>query len=357
MAVPAAAPGLPTSSAAAGAEPAAGADPAAAAGADPAAAAGAVPAAAAGAVPAAAAGAEPAAASAPAAGTPAADRSGRPPAVVRQPRDFGHLIGDVLTQRVLLQDGERVLHPVRLPPADRVGPWLERRAPRFETDADGRPWLAIDYQFVNAPRGLTTTQLPPLVIATAAEPVARTAGQDPRTAAAGPALSVPAWPVSVGPLGAPTPSLDPAALRPDAPLRLPSTAALERRLAASAAALAFVLAAWLGWWAWRERREAVRLPFARAERELRRLDPASAAAWQCLHRALDASAGRVVPAAGLARWLGERPELQPLQPRLEDFYRRSARRFFDPDGAAAAAAGDLLGLCRALRHAERRHAR
>lgn len=295
-------------------------------------------------------------AAAPGARTPAlagGAGSAEPPTVVRQPRDFGHVIGDVLTQRVLLRDGERAL---RLPPADRVGAWLERRTPRIETDADGRRWLAIDYQFVNAPRALTTTQLPALAIATAPEPGGREPLDAKGAMGGGPALTVPAWPVSVGPLSAATPSLDPAALRPDAPVRLPSTAALQRRLGASASVLALVLAAWLGWWCWRERRESV-LPFARAERELRRLDPASAAAWQSLHRALNASAGRVVPAAGLARWLEERPDLDPLQPRLEDFFRRSARRFFDPDGAGADAACDLSGLCRALRRAERRRAR
>ena len=276
-------------------------------------------------------------------------------AVVRQPRDFGHVIGDVLTQRVLLQDGGRPLRPLALPPADRVGPWLERRAPRLETDDEGRRWLAIDYQFVNAPRALATTPLPALAIRTALGEAPRRSGAD--VAADGPTLAVPSWPVSVGPLTPAAASLDPAALRPDAPVQLPSTAALRLRLGASAATLAAILAAWLGWWSWRERREAVRLPFARAERELRRLEPASAAAWQALHRAVNASAGRVVPAGGLARWLDERPELRPLQPRLEEFFRRSSRRFFDPAVAGGDEGFDLLALCRALRRTERRHAR
>lgn len=276
-------------------------------------------------------------------------------AVVRQPRDFGHVIGDVLTQRVLLQDGGRPLQPLALPPADRVGPWLERRTPRLEIDDEGRRWLAIDYQFVNAPRALATTPLPALAIRTALGEAPRQAGTE--VTADGPTLAVPSWPVSVGPLTPAAASLDPAALRPDAPVQLPSTAGLRLRLGASAATLAAILAAWLGWWSWRERREAVRLPFARAERELGRLDPASAAAWQALHRAFNASAGRVVPAAGLARWLDERPELRPLQSRLEDFFRRSSRRFFDPAVAGGDEGFDLLALCRALRRAERRHVR
>jgi len=60
--------------------------------------------------------ASPPAASAPA--TAAAAGSPGRTTVVRQPRDFGHVVGDMLTQRVLLQDGDRTLRPVRLPPAE-----------------------------------------------------------------------------------------------------------------------------------------------------------------------------------------------------------------------------------------------
>ena len=267
-------------------------------------------------------------------------------ATVEQPRAFGHVIGDVLTQRVLLEQAGQPLQPGALPSTARIDLWLERRPSRIETDADGRRWLAIDYQVINAPRALTAISLPALSIATAS----------------GPALALPAWPISIGPL---TPlellgegDLQP--LRPDRPVAALPTFAVERQLKFSLLALLAVLAAWLGWWAWRNRREARQLPFANAWRELNRIDdPASPEAWRVLHRALNRSAGRVVHGASLPQLLADAPYLRPLQPRLEDFYRESTRRFFFAESAAAPAqpqaAYPLRPLCRDLRNAEKRH--
>jgi len=252
----------------------------------------------------------------------------------------------VLTQRVLLEQAGQPLQPGALPSTARIDLWLERRPSRIETDAEGRRWLAIDYQVINAPRALTAISLPALSIATAS----------------GPALALPAWPVSIGPL---TPlellgegDLQP--LRPDRPVAALPTFAVERQLKLSLLALLAVLAAWLGWWAWRNRREAQLLPFANAWRELSRIDdPASPEAWRVVHRALNRSAGRVVHGASLPQLLADAPYLRPLQPRLEDFYRESTRRFFFAESAAASAqpqaAYPLKPLCRALRNAEKRH--
>jgi len=268
-------------------------------------------------------------------------------ATVEQPRAFGHVIGDVLTQRVLLEQDGRPLQPGALPGTARIDLWLERRTPRVETDEQGRRWLAIDYQVINAPRGLTAISLPPLSIATAS----------------GAPLALPAWPVSIGPL-TPIDVLaegDLQALRPDRPVAALPTYAVERQLKFSLLALLAVCAAWIGWWAWRNRREAQQLPFANAWRELKRIDdPASPEAWRVVHRALNRSAGRVVHGASLPQLLAEAPYLRPLQPRLEDFYRESTRRFFFAESAAAAPvrqsdAYPLRPLCRALRNAEKRH--
>ncbi|MGJ3704424.1 calcium incorporation protein MxaA [Variovorax sp. AFSI2.2] len=267
-------------------------------------------------------------------------------ATVEQPRAFGHVIGDVLTQRVLLEQAGQPLQPGALPSAARIDLWLERRPSRIETDAEGRRWLAIDYQVVNAPRALTAISLPALSIATAS----------------GPALALPAWPISIGPL---TPlellgegDLQP--LRPDRPVAALPTFAVEQQLKFSLLALLAVLAAWLGWWAWRNRREVQQLPFANAWRELNRIDdPASPEAWRVVHRALNRSAGRVVHGASLPQLLADAPYLRPLQPRLEDFYRESTRRFFFAESVAAPArpqaAYPLRPLCRDLRNAEKHH--
>ena len=288
-------------------------------------------------------------------------------AVTNPPRGFGHVLGDVFTQRVLLEHQGRALEPTALPPIDRVGLWLERRGLRRETDADGRPWLAIDYQVINAPRAITAIKLPGFTLATRE----------------GTALAVAPWPLSIGPLlgprvdtmvdpmvdvqaGPPSSSSAAAApgaaplLQPDREVPLTATRPIERRLAQSLAALAAVLAAWAAWWSWRQWRESHRLPFARAWRRLRSADAAEGrdpAAWLALHQALNETAGRVVHAATLPRLLQEAPHLQPLSEPLWAFFRASAARFFGAAGAAPFPPFPLRELGRSLRDAERRHRR
>lgn len=270
------------------------------------------------------------------------------PAVVEQPRSFGYVVGDVLTQRILLEHAGRSLEPAVPPAADRVGLWLERRPAQTGTDGEGRRWLTIDYQVINAPRALMSVPLPALAIPTRS----------------GVTLAVPAWPVSIGPL---TPQAvfgqgELQALRPDRPVADLPTAGLQRQWFATLAVFGTILLAWLGWWAWRNAREAHRLPFARAWEELRHLarthrsQPLAAIpdAWLAMHRALNATAGRVVHQASLPRLLTEAPYLRPLGDRLEGFYRQSAARFFADSPPAPY---ELLELCRALRQAEQRHAR
>jgi mxaA protein len=252
---------------------------------------------------------------------------------VEQPRALGHRIGDVLTQRVLLRhDDGRHATPLALPPADRVGAWFERRAARIEgPDADGRRWLRLDYQVINSPREIIDAALPALSISTD-----------------GGVLAVPAHAVSLGPIAPPRAT----ALRPDRPVVAEAAAPLEQRLRTALLLFGATLLAWLGWWRWREHRDGTRLPFAQAWRELRRRD---VDAWRTLHRAIDASAGHVVRGATLERLFAEQPPLRALQPQLEAFYRASDARFFDDRGSAEAV--DLRALARALRDAERQHAR
>ncbi len=264
-----------------------------------------------------------------------------PPVAARtvQPRAFGHVLGDVVTQRVRLAHAGRELEPAALPPADRVGLWLERRTPRVERDADGGRWLAIDYQLINSPRAPTSTALPPLTLATTA----------------GVALAVPAWPLSIGPL-TPTDASELPALQLDRPVAPRPTAVLQRQVQFALAALALVVGAWLAWWGWRQWRESRRLPFARACTRLRRLEPADPAAWLALHEAINQSAGRVVHAASLPRLFDEAPQWRPLQAEFERFFAASNARFFG-DASAAAQGVPLRDFGRALRAIEKRHQR
>lgn len=257
---------------------------------------------------------------------------------VEQPRSFGHVLGDVLVQRVLLARDGRGTEATALPAADRVNLYLDRRATRVERDELDRRWLVIEYQVVNAPRALTAVSVPALSIATGAG-----------------ALQVAAWPISVGPL-TPDATFDQGALqplRPDRPVTPQPTEGLERQLRGALAGLAALLLAWGGWWAWRNARESHRLPFARAWQQLRRIDPASAEAWRVIHHAVNATAGRVVHGRTLPALLADAPHLQPLAPQLEAFYRHSEQRFFAAAAGIAAADLSLPALALALREAER----
>ena len=261
--------------------------------------------------------------------------------VVEQPRSFGHVLGDVLTQRILLDNGERRLELSALPAADRVGLWFERRSPRIEPDAEGRRWLVIDYQIINAPRALVAVSLPALTLATKS----------------GVPLRIPPWPLSVGPL-TPEPAFakgDLQAMRPDRPATEVSTTPIRRQLTTWLAGLALTLAAWIVWVLWRNRRDSLRLPFARALGQLKRLEGAgsagSAEAWFAMHRALNAAAGRVVHAGSLHQLFAHAPELKPLRPELEHFYLQSSDRFFARTPSVNSF--PLMEFCRALRRIEK----
>lgn len=263
------------------------------------------------------------------------------PAQIEQPRAFGHVLGDVLTQRILLRSGSNI-EDIAMPSTGRIGIWFERRSPRIETDADGRRWLVIDYQITNAPQTLTTVALPALTL----------------TSPSGTVLQVPEWPVSVGPL---TPQSafatgDLQALRPDRQARQAATAPLRRQMMWALGLLALTLLAWLGWWQWRNRREAARLPFARAWAGMQHSKMAdanqNAHAWLSLHRALNETAGQVVHAGSLADLFAKAPHFQALQPQLERFYQQSGERFFTTGSSDAGF--PLLDLCRDLYRAERR---
>lgn len=258
-------------------------------------------------------------------------------ATVEQPRPFGYTVGDIATQRVRLPEG---FASSALPDAGRASAWLERRPARFERGPDGRRWLAVDYQVVNAPRALATVTVPAWQLADAAGTRA---------------LRVPAAAISVGPLTAPPAAGGALPLRPDRPPPAIATGEMQRQLWLWAGALAATLAAWLayaGWNAWRASRT---LPFARALRELRGQDVAPLAAHLALHQAFDRTAGRVVHAGTLAALFEQAPYLRPLQPQIERFYAQSAALFFS-GGSAPADAVSPQALCRQLRRLERRHA-
>jgi mxaA protein len=252
------------------------------------------------------------------------------------------VLGDVLTQRVLLQIDGKEFEPAKLPPSQRVGIWLERHPSRIESASDGRRWLAIEYQVINAPHDLTTINLPTLAL---------TSRQgDTR-------LGVPGLTVSVGAL---TPrsafgEVGFGELRPDRQPTVIATAPIQKQLLFWSLALVLTLAAWFAWLKWRDHLAAANQPFARAWHDMQNLGDAAPQAWQALHRAFDRTAGQVMHAQTLPVLFQRAPQLQPLQAQIERFFAASSERFFGagtPDASVS-----VRSLCEELRRVERRHER
>jgi mxaA protein len=261
-------------------------------------------------------------------------------ALVQQPRPFGYCVGDLLTQRILLQDEGRVLAPVALPPVRRVSAWFERRRAAIETDSSLRRWLVVDYQVLNAPQKLTTVTLPAWELAVR-----------------GLTLKIPATSINVAPVSPPG---SPAQVgmqdvRPDRPPPSIPTARIRRAMTVSSGAFVFTLVVWLGWLLWRNRRSVSTQPFACAQREMRRIDDRQPQAWQALHRAFDRTAGRVMHSATLPTLFDRAPHLASLRTQIEKFFSQSSARFFG--GSSCVEPISPRELCAELRRIERRHER
>lgn len=278
----------------------------------------------------------------PATAAAAAANVPQPNAVVQQPRSFGHVIGDIVTQRVQLSLGGREFQPAELPATGRVSIWFERRGVRVERDARGNRWLVVDYQLLNSPQALTAITLP------AWKMLSRDAREE---------LRVAAWPMTVAPL---TPKdafkrVGLGTLRPDRSATPIPLEPLQQSLAAAAVALILTLLAWVGWWIWRNQQSAALRPFAVALREMRSFDDNSPEAWHALHRAFDGAAGQALRPESLPNLFERAPQLRPLRPAIERFYQQSATRFFA--GQSVDRPIGVRALCRQLRQIEKRHER
>ena len=270
-------------------------------------------------------------------------------ATVQQPRLTGYFVGDLLTQRVLLQRDGQTLTPATLPPTGRVNSWFERHRVTVATDGALQHWLVVEYQILNAPPKLTTITLPAWQLT-----VSSSAG------APAPTLRIPSASINVAPLSLPgsPEQVGTRDLRPD---RLPSvipTAPIRRAIALSASALALTLIAWIGWLVWRNRRAVATQPFARALREMRTLDDHEPGAWQALHRAFDRTAGRVIQSATLPMLFERAPQLAPARAQIETFFAQSSLLFFGTATANDRPTASLpRTLCADLLRIERRHER
>jgi mxaA protein len=260
------------------------------------------------------------------------------PAIVEQPRPFGYVVGDLVTQRVLLTTPLENFEPTALPAVQRVNLWFERRPARIEVASDKRRWLVVDYQLMNAPQAVATVQLPAWEI------------EDTH----GAQLRIPAAAISIVPLIS-TATSTATELRPDREVPIVDSAPSRAGVVLWTIAFGICLAAWLAWVQWRNWRDSHNQPFARALRQLRHMDETAPEAWQAVHRAFDRTAGHVLRLETLPTLFERAPHLQPQRAEIERFFAQSNERFFG-DGAES----NLLSvraLCRELRRIERRYAK
>jgi mxaA protein len=248
-------------------------------------------------------------------------------AAVEQPRLTGYFVGDLLTQRVLLERDGQTVTPVALPTSGRVSAWFERRGAKVITDAALRHWLAVEYQILNAPPKLTDVTLP-------AWQLAVTSGAGGSIVA----LQIPAISINVAPLSPPgsPEQVGTRDLRRDRVPPVIPIAPIRRAIALSSGALALTLIGWITWVVWRNRRAVATQPFARALREMKTLDDREPRAWQALHRAFDRTAGRVIQSATLPTLFERAPQLTPARAQIEAFFAQSSLLFF----GSATANGD-----------------
>ena len=270
-------------------------------------------------------------------------------------RNFGYVIGDVLTQRIALPESYSEADLLERIDINRVSTWLERQAVIMETFADGHHTLTLRYQIINAPQSIISVALPELTLASSS----------------GESMTVPAWPFTLGPLTASAPQADSAvtdstipvvdgiALKADMTLPLLDDITPAARLRLALLILGLTLASWAGWYIWRNHRDKVRLPFAHALLSLssrkQRKHGDTGTPWKALHHAFNQSAGSVVNASSIDTLLDTHDWLRPLEPRIRSFYAASAARHYalPPRDESFA----VEELARVLADCERRNSR
>lgn len=262
----------------------------------------------------------------------------------KQPsRAFGYFIGDVLEQRIRLQSAGRSVELAELPTNKRVGRWLERLSSTLTTGDQDESWLILKYQLINAPSKPVTISLPALSL----------------SVIKGEPLVVSALPISISPL---TPTVIAAGvesqlMRPDRQPVPPDPRAPARGLKYMVMALVATIISWSGWWHWRQHTDARRLPFARALRDIRKLDSKQPNedphAWFALHRAFNDSAGKAINSSTIADLIQQEPWLKSFESRIDAFYAASAARFFEEVTQPQPFA--LIDFGKALYLTEKRH--
>lgn len=268
-----------------------------------------------------------------------------------EPRAYGYQVGDLVQRdvRLFVPSGWR-LDDTSVPRPGGRGQALELRQVDLRSQRDHaglRYELKLVYQVFLSPASVRTLEIAAIRLRFEGE--GRIEEQ-----------LVEAWPVTVAPLA---PAVAAARrglgeLQPDRAPPLIATTNMRLRLLACAT-LVTLLLAWLAWafmgppWA-----AARRQPFGLAWRELRQLPlQPGAEQWRAalvnFHHALNRSAGEVLLAPSLERFVAAKPAFRGLRADLLHFMQASRAEFFDPAARPALESRWLVELSRRCRDAER----
>lgn len=252
---------------------------------------------------------------------------------VDNPHQYGWLLGDELVQRIEIELPENVTWDrASLPRPRAVDYWLDLRSVELEERA-GRAELTLRWQNFYSALAPDRREVPP-------SPVRLSDGTQ---------FNLPGFAFVAAPLRPITEQSSPAQLLPDPPYRLIPTGRDQTALAISATIFLCVLSV-IGWTqAWWPFHKRPARPFTRAARLIARL-PNPGLQRRAMHRALDAAFSRVLISADLPQFLAARPEYQPLEDRLDRFFRASDAAFF---GTQEVPEESITGLSRDLARIER----
>lgn len=272
---------------------------------------------------------------------------------VKNPRAYGHVVGDRITHgvRLTLPDGYR-LERASLPEEGKSNYWLDLAELSVDASAErgGRVEITLVYQLFYAPLQASRRELPSFTV--------RAVGPDENVVEA----RVPGFAFTMSPIielqsEAEFGSEDNDIMLPDERPGLRDVATPRRAALIGAVVMLAALLAW----AWIADRLPGRKrgPFALAAIRIKRLrrgaEPATASALRSLHRAFDTTAGRAVFAEDVDAFVTAHPVFGDLRDEIETFFGFSRRFFFagtDSNGDRTLALAELQRLADQCRRRE-----
>lgn len=255
-------------------------------------------------------------------------------------RNTGFTLGDLLEQRITIEQSDTALSFTEPPVLQREGSWLERIESRANPDNTS---LLIRYQIINVPTQTVATVLPSLQL----------------EMSDGSILGTGEWPFSLSPQ-LPAEESDPALLnfmQADEQARIPGSQAITRNIRLLTLALLGLLLSGLAGWFWQKRQSVRNRPYARAHHRIRKFRKENSEdkhqSWLALHQAFNETAGQTVSSGTLPVCLQHSHWLKPLEKQIYEFYAASTQRFFNTRPSSTTI--DLLSFSDQLRQLEHTH--